>query len=76
MDRGSPEFPRPAGSWWFGCDKDAPLNDDNGGGGFSIDTDDGTISFFLKSLNKEDAAISLSFDSVGDEFLDVIAPDE
>ena len=70
MDRGNPDFPRPAGSWWFGCDKEEPSSDSPG-----VSIGDG-ISIFFKSLNKEDAAISLSFDTVGDEFLDVIAPDE
>ena len=32
--------------------------------------------FRILGLKKKDAAISLSFDLVGDELLDIIAPDE
>lgn len=70
IDSGDPEFPRPAAPWWFGCKQASlPLVTN------PSDTR-GDPLFRILGLKKKDAAISLSFDLVGDELLDIIAPDE
>ena len=70
IDSGDPEFPRPTGPWWFGCEKSqSPLRNT-----FSLHNDSPAI-FSLKGLTKQDVA--LTFDLV-DELLelDVIPADE
>ena len=76
IDNGdSDPFPRPVGPWWFGCAKEDLENQDEIVP-FSLNENRGGILLILKGLKRKDAAISLNFDTVGDELLDVIPPDE
>lgn len=73
LDSGDPEFPRPTGPWWFGCEKDSIVRQPST---FELQDDDHIPIFILKSLLGDESSILLTFDSEGDELLDVTAPDE
>lgn len=86
IDSADPDFPRDAGPWWFGCpdsenqdyeeeQSDYPSILSASDDAFQLRGE--TRPFFLLGLHKKtDDTIAQIFDTVGDELLDVIAPDE
>ena len=81
IDSADPEFPREAGPWWFGCQSNSPIvtnqGDQNKGSDDAFQLQTETRPFFLLSLHEPNTQDFFNiFDDVGDELLDVIAPDE
>ena len=83
IDSADPDFPRDAGPWWFGCpdsesqeeEPDYPSILSSSDDAFQLQSE--TRPFFLLGLHKKtEDTIAQIFDTVGDELLDVIAPDE
>ena len=79
IDSADPDFPRDAGPWWFGCTDNSPIvnqdyPDNDPDDAFQLRGE--TRPFFLLGLHKKTQDFFNIFDDVGDELLDVIAPDE
>lgn len=77
IDSGDPAFPRPAGPWWYGCNKDdLQANDEDEDEDTDISFSDGGVVFTFKGLKRDEASFALNFDEEGDELLDVIPADQ